>query len=677
MFPKRHSLYRAVGGVVSLLAFQAVPAQDGPPLSPRNANYTMQVKLDPETKILEGTQTIRWRNITQVPAHDLWFHLYYNAWRNSESTWLQEEKLRRQRDLSDLQEEDWGYIDLLSLEWVGSEGKQDLISGLRFEAPDDGNAADRTVAVVDLPQPVEPGGEIVLETRFRTKIPRTFSRTGFRGDFFFIAHWFPKLGVFQEDGLWNCHQFHVNTEFFSDYGVYDVQMSVPSGWLVGSTGKEQALTENSDGTSTHHYRQADVHDFTWTTSPDYLESRETFEVPGLKSVDMRLLYQPEHAGQVTRHFAATRAALQYYGGWYGEYPYDQLTVIDPAYGSGAGGMEYPTIFTCGSRYFNPEGGGSPEGVTVHEAGHQFWYGIVGNNEFEHAWIDEGFNTFSTARTMEAAFGQAFLVRRYFQNFLPVSLPSIRRNRMVQGNRLDGYRPVARGDNQSTPSFRYFPGSSSAISYNKTALWLSTLERTLGWETLQPILSTFFQRWKFRHPKPQDFFDVANQVSGQDLSWFFDQVHGSSAVFDYGIVSVSSQPVKPAGWVLAGEENIYSSGRDSVQDPDSARPPQFETRVVVRRYGDGIHPVEVLLKFEDGEEHQEVWDGQNEWTAIRLRKDTELEYAIVDPQRKLLLDVDFTNNSRLRVPGNDLPSTKWASKWMFWLQDYMQTLTAVF
>ncbi len=129
--------------------------------------------------------------------------------------------------------------------------------------------------------------------------------------------------------------------------------------------------------------------------------------------------------------------------------------------------------------------------------------------------------------------------------------------------------------------------------------------------------------------------------------------------------------------MAGDENVYSSGRDSEQDPDSARQPQFESRAVVRRYGDGIHPVEVLLKFADGEEYQEVWDGQNEWTEIRLRRDSRLEYAMVDPQRKLLLDLDFTNNSRLVVPTNGLPSTKWASKWMFWLQDYMQTLTAVF
>lgn len=667
------------GAVLGLLAalFAPLQAQSGEALSPRNANYEIQVTLNPETKILDGRETIRWRNITEATASDLWFHLYYNAWRNSESTWLQEDELRRNRGLGALTEEDWGYVDVLSLELVGPEGRIDLMPQLRYESPDDDNSADRTVMAVNLPREVLPGEEIQLEARFRSKVPKTFARTGFQGNFFFLGQWFPKLGVFQNDGTWNCHQFHASTEFFSDYGIYDVSMTVPQGWLLGATGKEQSRLDNGDGTTTHRYLQADVHDFAWTTSPDYREAKARFEVPGLQPVEMRLLYQPEHESQIERHFAGARAALQYYGGWYGEYPYDHITLIDPAYDSGAGGMEYPTLYTCGTRYFNPEGGGSPEGVTVHENGHQFWYGIVGNNEFENAWMDEGLNTFSTARTMETAFGESAYVRRYFQNFFPVLVPSIRESRMIQGNRMDGYRRVARGDTQATFTFRYFPGNASAITYNKTALWLSTLERSLGWDTLRSILSTFFQRWKFKHPKPQDFFDVANEVSGKDLSPFFDQVYRNSAVFDYGIASVSSEPVKLRGWVMSGNENVYSSGENTEQDPDSAREPIFDSRVVVRRYKDGIFPVEVLLHFEDGQDQRQVWDGRKEWTEIRVKRPSRLQYAVVDPDRKLLLDINYTNNSRLLEARNDLPATKWASKWMIWLQDYMQTMAAVF
>ncbi|MFQ5741441.1 MAG: M1 family metallopeptidase [Acidobacteriota bacterium] len=638
--------------------------------SPRNANYQIRVSLNPQEKTLEGTEIIRWRNITEVATQELWFHLYYNAWRNNKSTWLREAVLRRAPRLSKLQEQDWGFCQVESVTLRAGENGPAQVLATRFESPDDNNPDDRTVMVAVLPQPVEPGHTIEVEVVWKGKIPRTFARTGFRGNFFFLAQWFPKLGVFQGDEDWNCHQFHAGTEFFSDYGNYDVQINVPLGWKVGATGVEQGVTEEDRGSATHRYLQEDVHDFAWTTSPDYREAHERFDVPGLQAVDLRLLYQPEHEGQVARHFRAAKAALQYYGGWYGEYPYGHLTLIDPAWNSGAGGMEYPTLFTCGTRYFNPVGGGSPEGVTVHEAGHQFWFGLVGNNEFENAWLDEGLNTFSTARTMDVAFGPSSYVRRFFQGLLPLKVDSIKRDR-IQGSRLNGYRSAARSDAEATPSYLYYPASGSAITYNKTALWLAMLERDLGWETLQKILSTFFERWKFRHPKPDDFFEVASGVAGRDLSGFFDQVFERSVVFDFSVSRAESRRVEALGWV--GEEGAlrYASAEEEADSEDEAL---YETEVVVRRLEDGVLPVEVLLKFEGGEEFREVWDARAEWKLYKLVKSSKLEYAAVDPERKILLDINYTNNSRLREAESSLPATKWASKWMFWLQDYLETLS---
>src|SRR6185503_14852687 len=174
-------------------------------------------------------------------------------------------------------------------------------------------------------------------------------------------------------------------EFFSDYGTYDVSLTVPADWPVGATGVPRDRRDNGDRTSTHRYYQDDVHDFVWTTSPDYIERTARFEHATLAPVVMRLLLQPEHAGQADRHFDATRTTLKYYGEWFGAYPYGHITIVDPAWQSGAGGMEYPTLFTAGTRWLAPARVTTPESVTVHEAGHQFWYGMVGNNEFEHAW----------------------------------------------------------------------------------------------------------------------------------------------------------------------------------------------------------------------------------------------------------------------------------------------------
>src|SRR5262249_23639734 len=154
-----------------------------------------------------------------------------------------------------------------------------------------------------------------------------------------------------EDDGWNCHQFHAATEFFSDYGVYDVSLTVPGGWIVGATGLERNRDDNTDGTTMHRFRAEDVHDFVWTTSPDFLERLARFEDPNLPPVEMRLLLQPEHADQADRHFEATRTTLRYYGEWYGAYPYGHITIVDPAWQSNTGGMEYPTLFTAGTRWW--------------------------------------------------------------------------------------------------------------------------------------------------------------------------------------------------------------------------------------------------------------------------------------------------------------------------------------
>jgi len=354
-------------------------------------------------------------------------------------------------------------------------------------------------------------------------------------------------------------------------------------------------------------------------------------------------------------------------------------------------MEYPTLFTCGTRLFNPFGGDSPESVTVHEAGHQFWYGIVGNNEFEHAWLDEGFNTFSTARALDATYPERILVARYLSSpgrgsgFFPLRFPDITIPRL-QG-RLDSYRDAALADVPAIPTFRYHPATAGDISYAKTALWLRTLEGYLGWETLQAVMSTYFERFSFGHPAPADFFAVANEVSGQDLSWFFDQVVGDSVVFDYAVDSVTSLPAEPEGWLerdgrLQFERRGGAGGNTDDEEQDGDEEPAggdsgrklFRTEVVVKRLGGGVFPVDVLLVFEDGSELRESWDGREHWRLFVAERPAKLKYAVVDPERKLMLDVSVVNNSRVRKPDTLLPAVKWSSKWMLWLQDLLTSMS---
>jgi hypothetical protein len=629
----------------------AQPAETGaltPPLSPRNASYTITARLDPATRTITGSEVITWRNITTKPATDLQFHLYWNAWKNTRSTFMRERALGSTGpgpagDDAHRRADEWAHIDVTALKVGGS----DLTGLKRFIAPDDDNPDDETVMAIPLAQPIGAGVAVTIDIRWTAHVPRTFARTGAIGDFFFIAQWFPKLGVLQDDG-WNCHQFHAATEFFADFGVYDVSLTVPSGWPVGATGVRRERVDHHDRTSTHRYYQEDVHDFAWTTSPDYLERTARFEHPTLPPVEMRLLLQPEHAGQADRHFDATRTALQYYGEWYGAYPYGHITIVDPAYQSGAGGMEYPTLFTAGTRWLAPPRVTTPEGVTVHEAGHQFWYGIVATNEFEHAWMDEGFNTFSTARAVAQVYDPNYLALRYFGGFIPWVFGDIALRRETEGNRLAGYRRDAKSDAQSTPTFRYFPATGGSITYNKTALWLNTMERWLGWPTLQRIMSAYFEEWKFRHPKPDDYFEVVNAVTGRDLGWYFDQVYRSSNVFDYG-----------------------------VQDLKSARDgDHYRTSVIVRRYGEAIFPVDVAVTFRNRDRVVEHWDGNDRWKLYSYDRPSQAVAAQVDPDRVLLLDVDYTNNSNTLEPKGGAAATKWSLKWMVWLQDCLLSCVAL-
>jgi hypothetical protein len=614
--------------------------------SPRNASYDIDVRLEPSDRSLHGTERIHWRNISANPTSELQFHLYWNAWRNAESTWMRERRLGGNTNTP--RSDAWGWTDIRTLRIRTGDHLDALTPRVHFIAPDDGNTADQTVATVLLPRPVAPNETIDIEIGWSAKIPRPFSRTGYIDNYYFFGQWFPKIGVLEDAG-WNTHQFHSGTEFYSDYGVYDVRMTVPRGYIVGASGREVSVTNSANGTAIHRYHGEDIHDFAWTTSPTFLVRTRTFEHPTLPRVQMRLLLQPEHADQEGRHFDSAAATLKNYGEWFGAYPYDHVTIVDPAFQSASRGMEYPTLFTAGTRWIAPRRDIALEEVTIHEAGHQWWYGVVGSNEFEHAWMDEGINQFSEARADEAAFGASnYLARRYFGGFIPWVFSDIRvRRHWDEG--LGGYRAQAESDAEATPSFRYWPSTGGNITYFKTALWLHTLENWLGWPTLQRGMSTYFERWKFRHPQPTDFFQAIGEAAGRDLMPFFDQVYRGSNTFDYGVQQLTSTPA--------------GAGR-------------FRTTVVARRFGEAIFPVDIVTTFSDGTKKTERWDGVDRRIIYRYDTTVRARSVQVDPNHVLMLDVNYTNNSRTLQSRAGEASLKWSLKWMAWLQDVLVTYASL-
>ena len=429
------------------------PAQDAGDGRSSEADYVIRARVDdaePDDlddgvqKQLTGTMSLTWRNGSGEEVSDLWFHLYLNAYANNRSLHMTEAKGRLRGTKVD---RGFGWQEIRSLK----VGDVDLTDAVTFRVPDSRAPLDRTLFSVDLPEPVPAGGEVTVDIEWDSRLPRVRRRTGTKGDFIFLSHWFPKLAVYEGGRGWRAHPFYMNTEFYADYGTYDVTLDLPAEYTrkIAASGKRVSAEALEDGRYSERYiapapedqEYADpvaaqgsglpprVHGFAWTADPDYVVFEKPFvwnewasrhedevaEVAGALGVEpaalagrdvlVRVMVHPEHEGQAERHWRATCATLFYYGLWYGPYPYSEVTAVDPAWGArAAGGMEYPTIFTCGSRMLTRPRMYTPESVTVHEAGHQFWYGLVGNNEPEAAWLDEGFNSFSDSETLFREYG---------------------------------------------------------------------------------------------------------------------------------------------------------------------------------------------------------------------------------------------------------------------------------
>jgi aminopeptidase N len=213
--------------------------------------------------------------------------------------------------------------------------------------------------------------------------------------FFFVAQWFPKFGVYEPTdmrfvvkGGWNCHQFHANSEFYSNHSVYDVKITVPKEYVVGTGGMLIEEKDIDGGRKTVTTRAEDIVDYAWTAWPGYAVYTDQWE-----HVKIRLLLPKERIEQVARQFNSIKYALEYLTKNVGPYPWPYMTIVDPpSKGGGAGGMEYTTLFTSMSAYKIPDFIHLPEMVTIHEFGHAYFMGILASNEFEEPWLDEGVNS---------------------------------------------------------------------------------------------------------------------------------------------------------------------------------------------------------------------------------------------------------------------------------------------
>ena len=680
----------------------ATNSPDGKPLSTRVVAYQIDAKINTDKKTLDATETLTYKNLTGQALTSIPFHLYLNAFRPESSFTSETHFTGGIRD----NEKDNDYppkkIGGITISHLDADGYGDLTSALHFIAPDDGNANDHTVTQLNLPRPLAPNDSITLHLAFHDQFPLSIARNGWKRDFLMGGQWYPKPGVFWH-GAWNCHQYHSTTEFFSDFATFNVSLNVPTRYTVGATGVPTGEFTNGvpAGTKTLSFYAEDVGDFAWAISPHFTVTDGTF-LSSLGPVKIHVLALAAHPHAGPRYLDIIQKTLAQFDQRYGPYPYKIVTVIDPEPGSEIGGMEYPTLFTGDTSWYEPTH--VTELTAEHEFGHQYWYGMVATNEFEDAWLDEGINSYTEVNVLSAILGRDTSV--FDRGYASAGDYELQRLSYIGKPDFD---PVTRW------AFKFRDAASyGGITYGKTATLLATLEGIIGRDTMDEAMRTYFMRFRFTHPTTEDFLRTIEQVaqargrlplltmapappnpeaapvtppspscvgstcnsvpatttvstvasvptsatpqiSVATLAPFFNQAVYGTAVLDYTVDGISSDPVQ---WWLP--------------EPKDKKQIQYLSQVYLRRKGDFILPVTAEIVFDDGAHIREHWDGIGRWTKFTYTRNAKIVSAEVDPDHTVLLDTDLFNNSYTDKP-NGIPARKISNIWLA-MQQFLAQLT---
>lgn len=563
------------------------------PLSTRIANYSIECSFDPVTKLISGTEQLSWTNMTNTPVREIQFHLYMNAFSNAKSTFLMKS--------GEMPPKLPGNRGFCKINRIYLDSGSDLTQKLSFIQPDDGNKFDSTVVSLALPAELSPKDSIEITIEFETKLPLLVERAGFIGSFHMAAQWFPKVGVFSDEG-WNCHQYHANSEFFADFGAYDVTITIPDQYVVGATGvlKNSEHIDNDDRKRLHFYAE-DVHDFAWGADSNFVEVNDQSG-----ETKIRLLSQSQHAGEVSeRIIQAVKSSHPYFSERYGQYPYPQVTILDSPVFNAV--MEYPTLFLTGNfdGYANPPAPVEPqpadnrfmERLTMHEFGHQWFYGMSANNEFEEAWLDEGLTEYITAKAFEAEYGK-IMQNDAFGDPLPVR--NFRKRLYLEN---PSNTPVLTHSWEYPTFSEYYVGS-----YVKPKLLLYTLDNYLGEAVMQEIIHTFFQRWQFRHPTSRDFIDAITETAGQEIRPIIEQYLETTDYLDFKIERVD------------------------------------QNRIRIARTGGQIFPVDIEFTFDGNEKITKRWNAEETEITYDFNHEPKMAAVRIDPEQIIEFELSRENNT---------------------------------
>jgi hypothetical protein len=521
----------------------------------QEVNYSIKVTLDDQSHMLRGSEEFVYTNNSPNTLEFIYVHLWPNAYKNK-NTALAKQLMMSGKDYLFRNDPDYqGFIDSLNFE----------VGGLSARLVYDATHID--IAKLTLPKPLAPGEKVVVKTPFRVKLPSgQVSRMGHIGQTYQITQWYPKPAVYDEKG-WHPMPYLNQGEFYSEYGTFDVSITLPENYTVGATGdlqtereikrlnllaeyngvsarnpeidwsnidKHYENAESSKVMKTIRYTQSRVHDFAWFADKSFRVLKGEVILPQSgRTVTTWAMYTESSAELWKPHsLEYLHDGILKYSQWNGDYPYNQVTAVDGTISAG-GGMEYPNVTVIGSTGDKE----ALEVVIVHEVGHNWFYGILGSNERDFGWMDEGLNTLNEMRYVAEKYPDNTRLSDLAGGFVRM-LGFKGLSHKDEGDVL--YRCMASfGVDQPmhTHSADFSQANYGGVMYQKTGLVFHYLKAYLGDSLFDLCMHTYFDRWKFRHPQPEDFRAVMEEVSKQKLDWLFDDLIDTRAVADFKIAKV--------------------------------------------------------------------------------------------------------------------------------------------
>ena len=506
----------------------------------QEVNYVIHVRLNDTSHVLDGTLEIEYINNAPEALPFLYMHLWPNAYKNKSTAFAKQQVHFGQTNFYFCEKEETGYIEDLDFK----------VDNQAVRWSYDQEHID--IAKIELNSPIQPGDTISISSPFRVKIPAAFSRLGHVGQSYQITQWYPKPAVYDKDG-WHPMPYLDMGEFYSEFGNFEVSITLPENYLVAATGtlqteSEQAFlarevektadllqhpdqedlpTASSTLLKTISYEAKQVHDFAWFADKDFKVQKGAVALSNGEKVDTWTFFPAKSAEEWKNSIRFLNRSVKFYSDQVGNYPYPQATAVQAPLKAG-GGMEYPMI-TIIEEVIDER---ALDGIIAHEVGHNWFYGILGFDERDHPWMDEGINTFYEHRYYQTFYGNLdfeflpdFLTKGSEMSFLELVYLFQARRHLDQAI--------------ETPSDQLSRVNYLVSTYEKPAMVLRHLEGYLGQEQLDSLLRAFYEQWKFKHPQPADFRAFFEQRTEKDLSWFFDGYINSDKKLDYALKAVEN------------------------------------------------------------------------------------------------------------------------------------------